>query len=229
MSERPRLLDLYCGAGGAARGYMLAGFDVTGVDNRPQPRYAGHRFIQADALDYLAKHGREYETIHASPPCKVHSPLAALRQVQAVGHVSLIAPTRDLLRATGKPYIIENVPGAPLDNPVVLCGSAVGLPLLRRHRLFESSIYLWATRCRHDLFTADLEPNRSDLRRRPGRRARVVVVAGHDSRSGNGGVAVWRQAMGIDWMTRDELAQAIPPAFTYYLGLQLRRYLEPEP
>src|SRR5262245_38402241 len=127
MSPKPRLLDLFCKAGGATRGYQLAGFHVTGVDIEPQPRYIGDAFMPADALDFLADHGREYDAIHASPPCKAHTLLKNLRSVQAKGHVSLIAPTRTLLMQSSRPWVLENTPGAPLIDPVLLCGSAVGL------------------------------------------------------------------------------------------------------
>jgi DNA (cytosine-5)-methyltransferase 1 len=149
----PRLLDLFCGAGGATRGYQFAGFHVTGIDNKPQPRYCGDAFYQADALDYLAAHGHEFDVIHASPPCQAFSDM---RHAPAAkdGHPRLIAPVRDALRRLSRPYVIENVEGAPLIDPVMLCGSQFGLGVagfqLRRHRLFESTIPLHPRACCHD-------------------------------------------------------------------------------
>jgi hypothetical protein len=226
VSAKPRLLDLFSGAGGCTKGYQLAGFHVTGVDNRPQPRYVGDAFILGDALEYCAEHGHEYDAIHASPPCKAHTALQNLREIRAIGHQSLIAPTRALLKQTGRPWVLENVPGAPPIASVQLCGSAVGLLMLRRHRLFESPLFLLVPRCQHDLYQARFPPNRGDRKRnaRWGSAARVVIVAGHDTR-GPGGIANWREAMGIDWMTRDELAQAIPPAYCEFIGRQLLNYV----
>jgi DNA (cytosine-5)-methyltransferase 1 len=205
--SRPRLLDLFSGAGGCARGYQLAGFHVTGVDNRPQPRYlhVGDAFI-------------------ASYPCKADTILKNLRMVSEKRHVSLLEPTRAALAATGRPYVIENVPGAPLREPILLCGSMVGLLMIRRHRLFESNCFLMSLRYQHRLYSPRFDANRSDRRRHPQAKARVVSVAGHDSR-GASRVEVWREAMGIDWMTRDELAQAIPPKYTEFIGRQLLNYV----
>ena len=116
FNRRPRLLDLYCCAGGAGAGYHLAGFDVVGVDIEKQGNYPFH-FIQADAIQYLLKHGHEFDVIHASPPCQAHS---NAQKIQGNNHVDLIDPTRDALISIGKPWIIENVMGAPLINPITL-------------------------------------------------------------------------------------------------------------
>lgn len=211
----PRLLDLYSGAGGAAMGYDRAGFDVTGVDIAPQPRYP-FRFIRADALEYVIAHGGEYDAIHASPPCQKYLNLTRVNETlgRANGHPDLIALTRAALMAQSPPWIIENVEGAPLRNPVRLCGTAFGLPL-RRHRLFESSVMLFGTVCCHDRFT---EPRYWTGWRPNGERrlATVVQVYGH-----GGNVGEWAAAMDIDWMNRRELAEAIPPAYTAYIGAQL--------
>ncbi len=213
MSSKPRLLDLFSGAGGAARGYQLAGFHVTGVDIVPQPRYAGDVFIQADALEYLAQHGHEYDAVHASPPCQLHS---IANNIHGRTYPNLIAATRDALRATGVPWVIENVERAPLVNPARLCGTWFGLEAdgweLRRHRLFEASFGLLSTPCLH--------------------RLPPMSVFGH----GHGGAAMrrhgrvahtadMREAMGISWMTRDELAEAIPPAYCEHVGRQLQEAL----
>jgi len=209
-----RLLDLFCGAGGCAKGYELAGFtDITGVDNSPQKRYP-YKFIQADALEYARLHASEYDFIHASPPCQHYSSLKVLHK--DVKHPDLIALTRQLISC--KPYIIENVEGArkELIKPIMLCGSMFNLKSgengLRRHRLFESSLHLTTLQCQH-------------------LKTRSVAVYGH-----SGGFSYrdkyrftlqqWKESMGIFWMTGKELAQAIPPAYTEFLGKQVIPYLE---
>lgn len=210
--SRPRLLDLFSGAGGAARGYQLAGFHVTGIDHVPQPRYAGDVFIQADALEYLAEHGHEYDAIHASPPCQAYS-VATKAWNGRADHPDLVGPTRKRLLAAGLPYAIENVVGAPLLNPVQLCGSSFGLAV-RRHRLFECGFPVMVLPCAHHL---QRERRFPPLRSERTRSATVVSVFG----TGGGpakDIALWSRAMGINWMTKAELAEAIPPAFTQYLG-----------
>lgn len=132
--RKPRLLDLFCKAGGAGYGYWQAGFDVVGVDIEPQKRYP-FTFIQADALEYLARHGGEYDAIHASPPCQAFSKMKNPDKAHRKAHPDLVDPVRELLMRTGRPYIIENVPGAPLLSPVTLCGSQFGLKVYR-HRVF---------------------------------------------------------------------------------------------
>jgi DNA (cytosine-5)-methyltransferase 1 len=212
------LLDLFCKAGGAGMGYAQAGFDVVGVDIEPQPRYP-FAFVRAEALNYLAEHSHEFDAVHASPPCQKYSVLAKRHPDR--DYPDLVPPTRDYLHATGLPYVIENVEGAPLLNPVKVCGSQVGLTLLKRHRLFESNVFLMGTPCRHHLWDAnDLPANRSGRTTR----GKVVVVTG----GGFVSVAKWREAMGIDWMTQDELAEAIPPAYTRFIGEQLLRALGAE-
>ncbi len=213
---RPRLLDLFCGAGGCSVGYTLAGFEVVGVDHKPQPRYP-FEFVQGDALEYLAAHGHEFDAIHASPPCQSHvKGLAAVNRARGrvLGHVDLIGETRGLLDATGKPWAIENVEGSPLRRPIRLCGSSFGLSV-RRHRLFESNKFLFGLDCLHGRqreakYPTNWRPNGER------RLARVVQVYGQAA-----GTHLWPAAMGIDWMTRDELAQAIPPAYTRFIGAQL--------
>ena len=211
---RPRLLDLFSSAGGTSRGYQMAGFEVTGVDHKPQPRFAGDRFIQADALAYLAEHGHEYDAIAASPPCQRFSLMTVCRDQNA--HPDLIGEVRKLLATTGKPFVIENVPLAPLQNVLLLCGTYFGLRVIR-HRIFESNVYLTAPgqTCWH--------PRRGKVGKaghyqgkKPGD---WVSVAGRGSRV-LGGVA-----MKINWMTRDELSQAIPPSYTKFIGEQLIRFL----
>jgi DNA (cytosine-5)-methyltransferase 1 len=214
--HRPRLLDLFSGAGGAGEGYRRAGFDVTGVDIKPQPRYKPGRFIQGDALEYLEAHGREYDVIHASPPCQAYT-MAQNAAKNAHAHPDLVEPVRNLLIASGRPYIIENVVGAPLIDPFFLCGITLGVKV-RRHRLFESNIFVLAP--------PHLPCNDYDY----------YVIFGNEVRNRRQGAAAGRKnsradgraAMGIDWMTRAELSQAIPPAYTEYIGIQLLRFLEPK-
>ena len=213
-----KLLDLFSGAGGAARGYQNAGFHVTGVDYHVQPRYAGDEFIYDDAYDYVLLHGSGYDIIHASPPCQRYSTMAGRTGNQ---YPDSIAKTRAVLQATGKPWVIENVPDAPLEDPIELCGTHFDLCAdvggqmrwLRRHRHFESPLEL-------------REPQ-------VGCYCDQLPIGGV---YGNGGGGVQtrgvkftseqgRQAMEIDWMTRRELSQAIPPAYTTFIGFQLKRLL----
>lgn len=211
--NRPRLLDLFCGAGGCARGYVLAGFDVTGVDCREQPNYpaSGGSFVRADALEYLALHGREYDVIHASPPCQRYTRAAKIHD-SAGRHPDLVAPARELLDNLGKPWVMENVIGSPLRAGVVLCGLSFGLEVIR-HRVFESSLLLLAPH--HNPHPKHLSTNASKAYSTGS--GGLVCVAGHNFVREAGAAA-----MGIDWnMTRAELANAIPPAYTAYLGRQL--------
>lgn len=189
-------------------GYYRAGFDVIGVDIKPQPRYP-FTFVQADALEYVAaQHGHEFDAIHASPPCQAYSKTQRIRGNE---HLDLIAATRAVLQAAGKPYVIENVPGAPLLNPVVLVGSMFGLRTMRS-RLFECSFSV----------PFQLAPPPAARHAKMGRLARegeYIHIAGH------GHAEQWRKAMGIDWMSRDGLSQAIPPAYTEYIGAYLLQAL----
>lgn len=216
--NKPRLLDLFCGAGGAARGYQQAGFYVVGVDIKPQPRYAGDEFHQADAMTYLLD---GFDAIHASPPCQAYS--RAVKVANRRNHPDLLAPTRE--RLTGRVYVIENVPGAPLIDAITLCGSAFGLPI-QRHRIFESSVFLMSNGCIHREYPAVYPPARNRTNS-----IRVLSVsAGYQERKQLGPryMDMHRAAMGIDWMLRDELTQAIPPAYTEWIGRQLMAYLKRE-
>jgi DNA (cytosine-5)-methyltransferase 1 len=205
-----RLLDLFSGAGGAAMGYAQAGFVVTGVDIEQQPNYP-FRFIQADALAVL-EHCPNFDVIHASPPCERYSAMTTCRPGLAEQYPDLIGPVREALQELGVPYIIENVPQAPLQNPVTLCGASFGLALYR-HRLFESNIPLSAPAHRsHAIRTSPAG------RWRPGT---IISVTGHCAPIG-----IAKSAMGIKWMNRGELVEAIPPAYTRYLGQQIRSALE---
>lgn len=208
----PTLLDLYCGAGGAGVGYSRAGFNVTGVDIKPQPHYP-YQFEQADALEYLAEHGTEYDAIHASPPCQGYS-----RMLYATGSTTaplLIDETRTALQATGRPYIIENVEMAKgsLANWTMLCGTMLGLRI-RRHRLFEASpvlpILTPPCSCQNGVRDGKLIGHRLRGPKPPGQK-RPPVFKDRDLRI----------AMGVEWMTLNEMLQAIPPAYTEYIGRHL--------
>lgn len=210
-----RLLDLFCCAGGAGMGYHRAGFEVVGVDIKPQPRYP-FEFHQADALEYLAEHWREYDAFHASPPCQEYS---VTKSLPGVGeYPKLIEPVREAFVKSGKPYSIENVPGAPLINPVELCGTMFGLRVIR-HRLFETSPVVWfppaTCKCRK-LYTGSHRGYSSFAKG-----AQAITVAGNNYDPKDGAVA-----MGIDWMIRDELSEAVPPAYTEFIGKQLLAALE---
>jgi DNA (cytosine-5)-methyltransferase 1 len=201
-------LDLFCGAGGAARGYQRAGFYVVGVDVKPQPRYAGDEFIQADALTFPLT---GFGAIHASPPCQAYTQSALSQRNAGKIYPDLVAPTRDRLISSGLPWIIENVPGAPMRADFVLCGCMFELPNLRRERWFETSWQGFDLHMTHD------------------HSAPAISVVGHGAPSWvrktlgyNPTIAQYRAAMGIDWMNRNELSQSIPPAYTHYLGVLLR-------
>ncbi len=217
---RPLLLDLFSGAGGAAMGYHQAGFDVVGVDIVPQPRYP-FDFIQGDALlppvDLEA-----FDLIHASPPCQAYSIANNIHGRD--DHPDLVAETRRLVVRSGRPYVIENVPGSPLRGWVQLCGRTLGLGV-KRHRWFEASFAMMVPPC---------------PKNHPGDWVSVfghtVLSRGHVIGKAKGGgnrikrkhlgTDRGREAMGIDWMTRDELSEAIPPAYTEYIG---RAWLDQQP
>ena len=216
--SRPRLLDLYSCAGGAAMGYHRAGFEVVGVDINQQDRYPFEHHV-ADAIAFVRAHGHEFDAVHASPPCQKFT--AYRRRGGGVGdnYLNLIPETREALQELGRPYVIENVEMArsELIDPVCYCGSSFALDV-RRHRLFESNIPLAPPPCDHAWQTPRFPPatNRKNLRR--------TVEVG-----------VWRipletqqKAMGIEWMQLHELSEAIPPAYTEHIGLQLAEHLREE-
>lgn len=216
---KPRMLDLFCGAGGCSVGYHRAGFDVIGVDITPHPDYPYTLFI-ADALDFATDWltAGDYDAVHASPPCPRYS--TATPAANRDKHPDLIAPIRHILQTWGGPYVIENVPGAPLDNPVTLCGSMFDLGV-RRHRLFETNVPMLQPECDHATQPqvwgvygdhGDAKPvTRPDGTSR-GNKARNTAHAG--------------EVMGIDWMTKwDDIADAIPPAYTEFLGAQILEHI----
>jgi DNA (cytosine-5)-methyltransferase 1 len=215
----PRILDLFCGAGGSSRGYADAGFDVVGVDSEPQPNYP-HTFQQADALEVLSDRAflETFDAIHAGPVCKGYSTVGATaRRHHGAEHPDQIPAVRTALWGLRKPYVIENVIGAPLLQAVQLCGSSFGLDL-RRHRLFESNVQLVVPPCKHDWQTPRFRSLDSRMVRR-GQLASVIGVHGNTQYAGE--FALRCKAMGIDWMTNAELSQAIPPVYTEYIGAQL--------
>lgn len=204
--RKPILVDTYCGAGGCTRGYQEAGFYVVGVDNEPQPHYCGDEFFQGDAIEFIRRHGREFDAIHASPPCQGYSRMRHLPWLAGREYPLLIPATREALRATGRLWVIENVADAPL-NGALLCGAALGLPIVR-HRRFESNILLMFSSCPgHPVLFA----GRKTMNQR-GRASGVMGLA----EGQNAG-----EAMGIDWMTDREMRQAVPPAYTKCVGAQL--------
>jgi DNA (cytosine-5)-methyltransferase 1 len=227
--SRPRLLDLFAGAGGAAAGYQRAGFYVVGVDIVPQPHYCGDEFVQADALEVLTilLSGGTWEgyvladfaAIHASPPCQGYSRMRHLPWLKDRDYPLLIEPVRAALRAMKLPYVIENVEGAPLDPAFMLCGLSFGLRMYR-HRLFESSELMLTPP--HQRHTVTIGKGRLLGSRYSRASAGVTGIlpdpAGHTAGASTRAAA---EAMGIDWMNRDELAQAIPPAYTEWIGAHL--------
>lgn len=230
---KPRLLDLFCGAGGAAMGYHRAGFEVVGVDIEPQPRYP-FEFHQADAMTVLdaledtpvSGFGfpwlNRFDAIHASPPCQGYSRLRHLPWLKDREYPLLIEPTRDRLEAIGLPWVIENVEDAPMPYYIVLCGIPLGLPNIERHRKFGSNLLLWTLP--HEKHTRVLASGGASLGRRYTGHGVTGVIKEISRTSVAGHVTGWREAaehMGIDWMKREELTQAIPPAYTEWIGRQL--------
>jgi DNA (cytosine-5)-methyltransferase 1 len=207
-----RVLDLFCCEGGASTGLKRAWPDaeIVGVDIKPQPRYP-FAFVQADALEYPLG---GFDFIWASPPCQAFSALNNRFSLDPSRHPDLIAPIRKRLWATEVPFVIENVPGAPLERPVMLCGSMFGLRLngrgyLRRHRLFESSAPIMVPQCQHD--------------------GRALGVYGHGASDGKtGGLKLGaddaREIMEMPWASRDGVAQAIPPAYSEFIAKQVFRW-----
>lgn len=226
MTTDPRVLDLFCGAGGAAKGYAEAGFEVVGVDIKAQPHYP-FEFHRRGALEVLEwfltfrdepgvsdwPFGGRFDLVHASPPCPGYSRLAAMHPERR--WPLLIEPIRLLLAQTEIPFVIENVEGAPLlsqaglfgGHGVQLCGTSFGLGArdmdLRRHRLFETSFPVAALECSHKRLTIG-----------------VYGHGGHSKKHRMAYASEAREALGIDWMNRDELSDALPPAYTKYLGEQ---------
>jgi DNA (cytosine-5)-methyltransferase 1 len=222
MKRTIRVLDGCCGAGGAAVGYHQAfteagyDIDITGVDVHPQKNYP-FRFWQGDIIEHLMRHGREYDFIHVSPPCQDYTIASKIYRNKGkdYGTAWLLPAVYEILQRTSVPWVIENVVGAPMHAPVRLCGSMFGLNVVR-HRLFDSSHMLYPKgQCLHT--------------------GTEITVTGHGTPSWNrikygknNSAADSRAAMGIDWMNRAELSQAIPPAYTRWLGRQITHVLAQE-
>ncbi len=224
--EKPRALDLFCGAGGVTKGLQRAGFHVTGIDIKPQPRYCGDVFIQMSALDVPVNViTNRYDFVWASPPCQAHTAMKTMHNAKE--HRDFIEDARSLLIAAGNPYCIENVEGAPLFQPFRLCGTSFGLGVsdaeLRRHRLFETSFPVLAPRCQHRSRVLGVYGGHIRDRRRT---IGVYGEGARDSRRKNSKghpdftVQDARTAMDIDWMTIAELCQAIPPAYSEFIARQ---------
>ena len=225
---KPKVLDGFSGAGGASVGYSRAGFDVVGIDIAPQPRYP-FPFILGDFLvifprmlrgeKFIASDGNQYgidnfQVFNTSPPCQAYS--ISRNNGAHKGAPKLIEPVREVLRAAGKIYVIENVYGAPLVNPVQICGASFGLGVLGydlcRHRYFETNVPILSMPCQH-------------------RRGHTIGVYGngtntwHLEKLGRAiTFAEKRTAMGIEWMTLQELNEAVPPAYTEWFGGQIMAY-----
>lgn len=230
---RPKLLDLFCCGGGAGMGYHMAGFDVVGVDIEPQPRYP-FQFVQADALmldrDFVAG----FDAIHASPPCQAHSSISRVSGRQE-HHVDRIEETREMLTATGKPWVIENVIGAPLRDPFMLCGTMFGLQTscgaeLRRHRLFEANWFVGLLpSCQHGHSVVGVYGGHAHDRRR-----KTISITGSTPQQNvvrnrsrlTFPVHEAQRAMGIDWLSMKGLSQAIPPAYTHFIGRRLLMHVQ---
>jgi DNA (cytosine-5)-methyltransferase 1 len=240
---RPRLLDLFCGAGGAAMGYHRAGFDVVGVDIRPQPNYP-FEFVQWDALEYLRDWrcppdciSDVFDAIHASPPCQAYS---VANNIHQHAHPDLLPATRELLQQTGLPWVIENVPGAPMHQGlpslfdperwgVLVCGLHFPDLNVKRHRLFESNFPLEGTPPCPIGHPGDwLLVFGHTVLERSGQIDRNTPSGGPRYRRRHVGTDRGREAMGIDWMNRDELSEAIPPAYTEFIGKQLLDHIYDE-
>ena len=224
------IFDAFCGAGGAAMGYYEAGWSVVGVDIEPQPRYP-FPFIQGDAVEALMRLAKglswkgltlsSFHAFHASPPCQAYSDL---QKRSGLDYPDLVPEVQEVLRRMrGKPYVIENVPEAPLRDPIVLCGTMFPELRVLRHRAFESNVALTAPPHpgKHPLvFTFD--KRKTHYGKLDQDTAYVQVTGG-----GNCTIENARDAMGIDWMTKAEINEAIPPAYTRYIGEQLLDSLAP--
>ena len=227
---KPRILDLFCGAGGAAMGYHRAGFEVVGVDIKPQPNYP-FEFHQLDALAVLRRStfaghhlAHYFDAIHASPPCQAHTTMSNRWRGaggKADDHLNLIPATRDLLNETGLPWVIENVPGARahLRSPITLNGWTMGLPRLDRPRLFEMNWWAFSV-------PRVSPPDPVGVYgKHPDGRLLWARADGTEQRAAKS-LEEAREVMGIGWMDWRELCEAIPPAYTEFIGTQLMAHLK---
>jgi DNA (cytosine-5)-methyltransferase 1 len=209
--RKPRLLDLFCGAGGAAVGYHQAGFDVVGIDIKPQPNYP-FAFLQHDVMKLDPRFLRWFDAIHASPPCQLFTVYRNNSKQTFRSALNLIPETRALLKASERPWVMENVPGAPLERPIRLCGTSFPPLEVRRHRMFESNIELTFPPCNHGRLTERKYPGSTN---RPN--GRTVCNIGEYRVP----LSLQKKAIGIDWMNLEEISEAIPPAYTQHIGCQL--------
>lgn len=212
---RKRILDLFCGEGGAALGYHAAGFEVVGVDINPMPKFP-FEFIRGDAIEYLREHGHEFDAVHASPPCLKHSTITPLWAKE--NHLDLIPDTRTLLEKLSVPWVMENVVGSGLRRDLVLCGTMFGLKSYR-HRIFETPLSMVAPI--HDTHTQPVwfpYDKREPTYGQPYQEGWMIPVYGH-----NAPAAYQFLAMGVKrgQMSRAALCQSIPPAFAEYIGKQI--------
>ncbi len=215
-----KALDLFCGAGGASRGVVDAGFEVVGIDLNPQRHYP-FEFHQSNALSVTLKYLRQFDFIWASPPCQAYSVASAIHRKNGKKYPDLVAVTRDMLIESGIPYAIENVGGAPLQNPIMLCGTMFGLGVFR-HRYFELS---WGM----------LSPHHDKHKGKIGD-GKYFSIAGGAGRwrswgtnhkgISKGTIAQWKTAMDIGWMTRDEIKQAIPPSYSKWIAEQFLKTIK---
>ena len=213
-----RILDLFCGAGGASLGYARAGFNVIGVDITNQPHYP-FEFILADALTLDSTWLTSFNAIHASPPCQAYSSLAR-RNKNEDNWPKLIEPVRKMLSNTKLPYIIENVEGAPLQNYITLCGTMFPELRVLRHRLFETNFPIMVPPHSHHPLVHTLDKRKAHYGHTNEWTNYVTVTGG-----GNCSIAAASDAMGINWMTKHEINEAIPPAYSEYIGKALIRLL----
>jgi DNA (cytosine-5)-methyltransferase 1 len=205
-------VDLFCGAGGATKGLQRAGFYVVGVDIKPQPRYCGDLFIQADAMEFPIE---GFDFVWSSPPCQCFTTLKSV--FDSSKYQDLIEPVRQRLERSGIPFVIENVAGAPLRVDLMLCANAFGLRSYR-HRIFESALPL--TGMEHPKHVIPVNRRKKNRRGHWDAGGFVTVV-------GDIGSYVGPEAMGIDWMTGHELSQAIPPAYSEFIGRQILAMIGP--
>lgn len=220
VNEQLLMLDLFCGAGGATKGYMNAGITVVGIDVNPQPNYLGHYFIRMSALDCDYEFLELFDLIHASPPCQQYSVASAVARKQGKVYPDLVHPTRRMLIASNKPYIMENVVPAPLYPDICLDGTMFDLGVIRR-RIFETNISGMPKYPKPSLVDGSVADGD------------YVTVAGNGGGVGSHLKSDWEAAMQIDWMTKRELAESIPPAYTEWIGnealLRLDNELKPIP
>ena len=218
VAARPKLLDLFCCAGGAALGYHQAGFDIVGVDVKPQANYP-FPFIQADVMTLDVEFLASFDVIHASPPCQAYSDLAK-RNGNAHEWPDLVGAVRDMLVQTNRPYVIENVEGAPLRDYIVLCGTMFDELRVLRHRLFETNFPITAPPHKPHPLVHTFDRRKSHYGKTDEWTDYVQVTGG-----GNCTIAAARDAMGIDWMMKKEINEAIPPAYSRFIGQELMRHL----